>query len=130
MIIGKKIYKNVNKEIIEEIQKHLETWCRDKSYDVFEVIVVLYELYNNGVKNSKKPVEIVVKLYSHSIVIRVKDQGEGFNVKEELSVSECDLKKNIQKESGRGIYIVRSFVSQIYYNKKGNQVVVKIKEEK
>ncbi|HKL41801.1 MAG TPA: ATP-binding protein [Clostridia bacterium] len=130
MLIEKKVYKNVDNEIIEEIKAHLEKWCDDRFYDGFEIIVVLYELYNNGIKYSEKPIEIIIKLYSHSIVMRVKDQGEGFNVQEKLNVNACDLKKNIHKPCGRGIYIVKNFVSQIYYNKKGNQVVVKIKENK
>lgn len=130
MIIEKKVYLNVDNEMIEEVKTYLENWCVDKSYNSFEVIVVLYELYNNGVKYSKEQVNIIIKLYPHSIVIRINDQGNGFNAKEKLKVSACDLKKNIHKPCGRGIYIVKQFVSQIYYNKKGNHVIVKIKENK
>lgn len=130
MIIEKKVYINVNNEILEEIKTCLEGWCADKSYNSFEVIIVLYELYNNGIKYSKEQVNIIIKLYTHSIIIRVNDQGKGFNAKEKLKVNACDLKKNIHKPCGRGIYIVKKFVSQIYYNKKGNHVIVKIKENK
>lgn len=130
MLVEKNIYKNVDNEMMEKIKARLENWCHDKSYNNFEVIVVLYELYNNGIKYSNKPVDIIIKLYKKSIVIRVNDQGKGFNVKEKLNINTCDLKKNIHKPCGRGIYIVKNFVSQICYNKNGNQVVVRIKENK
>ena len=130
MLIEKKVYKNVDNEIMEKIKMYLEHLCENRFYNSFEVIVALYELYNNGFKYSNKPVDIIIKRYKSSIVIRVNDHGKGFNVKEKLNVSTCDLKKNIHKPCGRGIYIVKEFVSKIYYNKKGNQVVVKIKENK
>ena len=127
MLVEKNIYKNVTEEKIEEIKALLEKKCESRAYDVFEVIVVLYELYNNAIKYSSGAVEIIVKFYNNSIVIRVNDQGEGFNAKERLKISTCDLQKNIHKPSGRGIFIVKKFVSKIYYNTKGNNVIVKIK---
>lgn len=128
MLVEKKIYKNVDNEIMANIRIFIKTWCQDKSYNSFEIIVVLYELYNNSAKHSKKNITIILKFYERSIVIRVNDDGEGFNVKDKLNVNSNDLKKNIHKSCGRGIYIVKNFVSQIYYNKKGNQVIVKINE--
>jgi anti-sigma regulatory factor (Ser/Thr protein kinase) len=130
MLIRKKEYKNVTQSTIEEIKSVLERWCENKSFNAFEVIVVLYELYNNAIKYSKDDVDIIIKRYSHGIVIRVNDQGEGFNARERLKISTWDLKQNIDKPCGRGIYIVKNFVSRIYYNKKGNNVVVKIKERR
>lgn len=129
MLIEKKVYKNVNREIVEDIKEYLEKWCESRPYNAFEVIVVLYELYNNAVKYSNDEVDIILKFYKHSIVIRVNDQGEGFKASEWLKISTCDLKRNINKPCGRGIYIVKNFVSKIYYNSKGNSVIVKINSE-
>jgi serine/threonine-protein kinase RsbW len=126
MLIEKKVYNNVNREVMEEIKDYIEKWCANKLYNTFEVIVVLYELYNNAVKYSDDAVDIILKFYKNSIVIRVDDQGDGFKANEWLKISTCDLKKNINKPCGRGIYIVKNFVSKIYYNAKGNSVVVKI----
>ena len=128
MLIEKREYKNVNQEKIESIREFLEEWCEDKSYNTFEVIVVLYELYNNAVKYSNAQIDIRIKLYPQAIVIRINDLGQGFDVKKRLDITTCDLKKNIHQPYGRGIYIVKNFTSRIYYNKKGNNVVVKIKK--
>lgn len=130
MLVEKKVYNNVNRERIEEIRAQLESWCEFRPYNTFEVIVVLYELYNNAIKYSDKAVDVILKFYKNSIVIRVNDQGEGFNAKERLRINTCDLQKNIHKPCGRGIYIVKEFVSEIYYNTKGNNVIVKIKAER
>lgn len=130
MLIEKKVYRNVNREIIDEIKDYLEKWCENKSFDAFEIVVVLYELYNNAVKYSDQAVDIILKFYKNSIVIRVNDEGEGFKADEWLKISTCDLKRNIDKPCGRGIYIVKNFASKVYYNSKGNNVIVKIKADK
>ena len=128
MLIEKKVFKAVDKKIIKKIKNILEKWCEDKGYTTFEVIVVLYELYNNAATYSKNQVDVFIKFYSQSIVIRINDQGSGFNAKEKLKISKSDLNQKICKSSGRGIYIVKNFVSDICYNEKGNNVIVRIKE--
>ena len=130
MLNKKLVYKNVTVKTMESIKITLEQWCEANAYNAFEVIVVLYELYSNAAAYSNGEIEIIIKFYSKAIVMRVKDQGEGFNAKEKLKISDCDLKKNIRKPCGRGLYIVKTFASDIYYNKKGNHVLVRIKENK
>lgn len=130
MLNKKLIYKNVTLQTIESIEQTLKKWCEDKSYKAFEVIIVLHELYNNAADYSNGEIDLFIKFYSKAVVIRINDQGKGFNAKQKLKISDCDLKENVHKTCGRGIYIVKAFVSDIYYNQKGNNVLVRIKENK
>ncbi|MCX7797409.1 MAG: ATP-binding protein [Melioribacter sp.] len=60
-----------------------------------------------------KVVKIKVEVNESKIVIRIKDQGKGFDIN---SVPDPTKEENILKESGRGIHIMKSFLDELHYN--------------
>ena len=66
--------------------------------------------------NITKSVEIGVKCESNSISIDIRDEGMGFDP---LEVEDPTQGLNIKKESGRGIYIIRSLCDSIEFKNNG-----------
>ena len=67
----------------------------------------------HGNKSDKsKTVKITVKVDDEKMTISLLDQGEGFNVNE---VPDPTKPENILKDHGRGIHIMRSFLSELSY---------------
>jgi serine/threonine-protein kinase RsbW len=78
----------------------------------------------HGNKNDlSKQVSIVIDCNNTEINIEIEDEGEGFDL---TNVNNPTLRENINKESGRGIFIIRNLSEKIEYNQKGNLVQLKM----
>ena len=78
----------------------------------------------HGNKNDlNKKVSIVVNCNNEEINIQIEDEGDGFDVG---NVNNPTLPENINKESGRGIFIIKNLSEKTEYNEKGNQVQLKM----
>lgn len=78
----------------------------------------------HGNKNDlNKQVSIIAECNNEEIDIQIEDEGEGFDIN---NVNNPTLKENINKESGRGIFIIKNLSDKIEYNEKGNQVQLKM----
>lgn len=64
-------------------------------------------------KDKNKKIGITIKVNDSQMTIIIKDEGKGFNVNE---VPDPTKPENILKDSGRGIHIMRSFLSDLRYN--------------
>ena len=87
----------------------------------FDVILVMREALTNAVKygsgeNSKKKVKYSLKIQDDSLIMKVEDEGEGFDWKKILKRS-LPLANS---SNGRGLAIMKSYFHIIEYNKKGN----------
>jgi len=63
------------------------------------------------------------------LIIRVKDDGLGFNTKEDNVLLKEDMyeeefDEQLEAEGGRGILLMRLFCDKIIYNAKGNEVLL------
>ena len=62
------------------------------------------------------------------LIIRVKDDGLGFNTKENILLKEDmyeeEFDEQLEAEGGRGILLMRLFCDKIIYNAKGNEVLL------
>lgn len=87
--------------------------------------IAVREAVANAIKHGnrqspEKDVEIEVALDPTEVVIRVRDQGEGFDltkVRDPLDPS------NILRPDGRGIFYMRSFMDEVDYSFSGGTVV-------
>ncbi|MGC3970693.1 MAG: ATP-binding protein [Pirellulales bacterium] len=53
--------------------------------------------------------------------MQVRDEGPGFKLEE---VPDCTEDENLEKCSGRGIMLMRNFMSHVEYNDSGNMVTM------
>ncbi len=103
---------------LADVDNFLEAILRDLKIDqsvIADIAISVSELVNNAIfhgnqNSSNKTVKIVVNRTKKGITVSVSDQGDGFNPDE---VEDPIAEKNLLKEVGRGIFIVRSLMDKV-----------------
>lgn len=125
----------VIKSEISELEK-VEKFINEilKEYDLDEkyfnrIYVCVSEAVLNSIKHGNKndknkTVSIGINCNMNEINVLVEDEGKGFNIKK---LKDPTLRKNLKKESGRGIFIIKNLSDKLEYNEKGNRIQFKIK---
>ena len=115
---------NVN-EVCEEVKKiSTENGFARSS---FVIQLLLREVLNNAVLHGNKgnPEKLVKCRVScddnNGMKIAVEDEGDGFEWRELVG-----RKVSTRASSGRGIAIMKQYGKEIWFNRKGNKVVIKI----
>lgn len=119
---------------VRDVLNHLQnTYGLIDDCMLFELKVILNELVLNAVKHGNqedenKLVNIVSGVNrSGEFILLVEDEGTGYDyrcVQDRNKLCEdfpelCNI-----REAGRGLMIVRSLCDKIYFNKKGNRIVI------
>ena len=91
------------------------------------VYLGLSEAVNNAIihgnnLNSEKQVYILIYYFEGILMIEVKDEGEGFPFD---YIEDPTIDKNLKKESGRGIFLIRNIADNIQYFDGGRSVAIK-----
>lgn len=94
--------------------------------DCFGVRLALEEALVNAIKHGNrmdpdKKVYIACDLTAEEITVVIEDQGDGFKLEEVPDPTEDD---NLEKPGGRGIMLIRSFMTGFDYNDKGNRLTM------
>ena len=81
----------------------------------FAIVMAVREAVTNAMvhgnqEDETKSVEVIFNCLGNSLEIEVSDQGEGFDP---TSVPDPTDPANILKTSGRGIFLMRSFMDQV-----------------
>ncbi len=94
--------------------------------EVFGIHLAVEEAIVNAIKHGNqddptKFVEVSIKLSKDRMSIQVTDQGNGFNP---ADVPDPTADENLELPSGRGLMLMRSFMSHVEYNDCGNSVTM------
>jgi serine/threonine-protein kinase RsbW len=91
---------------------------------VREGVVNAYN-YGNQQDQSKK-ISITVEFDPEKMVIRILDEGPGFELNE---VPDCLAEENLMRTSGRGLFLMRAFMDdfQVHRNPAGGAELVMVK---
>ena len=86
--------------------------------DCFAIRLAMEEALTNAIKHGncfdpEKRVELTYLFDDESVTITICDQGEGFMPGE---VPDCRLDENISKVSGRGIMLMKAYMSEVKYS--------------
>jgi serine/threonine-protein kinase RsbW len=113
------------REVIDEVLRQLEALCWNDR-DRFGVRLALEEAVINAMKHGNhfdetKSVAIVCRMTPELLHIEIADEGQGF-VPEE--VPDPTDPENLDKPSGRGIVLIRNFMSRVAYIDQGTRVVM------
>ena len=89
-----------------------------------KVLVAVLEAVNNAISHGNKfsPdkfVNISLKCKGSKFTVKVKDEGHGFSHE---NIPDPTLPENIEKISGRGVFLMTKLADEIKFNKKGNSV--------
>ena len=134
--------------LIEHLQRHLPGWSDKDRLQIgmamdealinamhhgnLEVDSSLrnddYENYYDKVRERKcKPpfcyrrVRLEAEFSDQHLCVQISDEGPGFDPK---TIPDCRSEENLNKVSGRGLFLIRSFMDQVAHNQNGNQITM------
>lgn len=115
----------ITSEIIEPLLTRLqgEQW---PDRDVFGVHLAIEEALVNAIKHGNqgdlaKAVHVAFRLNDQCVQVEIADEGPGFNP---AAVPDPTTADHVDMPNGRGIMLMRSFMTQVDYNERGNRVVM------
>lgn len=100
--------------------------------DLFGVRLALEEALVNAIKHGnrmdpKKQVHVNCQVHEDRVCIVIEDEGTGFDVND---VPDPTSDENLDKPGGRGIMLMRAFMSRVEYNEVGNRLLMeKVRDE-
>ncbi len=77
-------------------------------------------------KDSTKPITLIFKQHN-DFVFEIVDQGDGFDYNNRPDPTST---QNIEKSSGRGLFIIEHFADQIIWHNNGRHIVICLKKSK
>ena len=94
--------------------------------DTFGIKLALEEALVNAIKHGNgmdpdKNVRVCCEINGERVLIVDDDEGEGFDPADVPDPTEDD---NLEKPSGRGLMLMRAFMTRIEYNDRGNRVLL------
>jgi serine/threonine-protein kinase RsbW len=97
--------------------------------EIFAIHLAAEEAIVNGIVHGNKldpakRVHVSCLVSPDLVRIEVIDEGPGFDP---ASVPDCTLDERLDVPSGRGVMLMRSFMTRIEYNAKGNAVLLEKK---
>ena len=115
-----------NLTIVEKLVDELSDTIKFDSDMYANLLVSVTEAVKNSIVHGNKE-DITKKVSIHysytesSITFIIKDNGNGFN---HYQIADPTLPDNLEKETGRGIFLMNSLTDQVIYNDKGNEVTL------
>ena len=76
--------------------------------------------------NSQKQIVVEFSFDDRILEISVADEGDGFDF---MNVPDPILENNLKKESGRGIFLMRSCADRVVFDLNGSKVYIQFKTE-
>lgn len=121
MVTSSKLVIPSNIDKIEEAATFVEEAANKMKFsetDIDNIVIAITEAISNAIihanKNDvKKKVTIEISLNHDSMITKVMDEGPGFNLKKIEDPLHPD---NLLKESGRGIFILKSLLDSVDYS--------------
>lgn len=113
--------RRVLEEVLEQLERH--SWYEQ---EVFGVRLAMEEAIVNAIKHGNrhdldKNVHVTCRLSPTRFWIQITDEGPGFRPDD---VPDCTAEEYIERDCGRGIMLMRCFMTHVEYKNSGNTVVM------
>lgn len=110
---------------IGSIHARVEDELRRRGYDqaaMFAIRLALEEGINNGFRHGNKSdpdksVKLHCRIDDHEVLLEIEDEGSGFDPS---TVPDPTDEENIEIPSGRGIMLIRAYMTEVSYVPPGN----------
>lgn len=117
--------RGASRRIMEELLDQLATHGWPQS-DVFAIHLAVEEAITNAIVHGNKldeskTVHVACRVTPTLVQIEVTDQGPGFDPS---SIPDCTLEERLDVPNGRGVMLMRSFMTKLEYNAEGNRVLM------
>ncbi len=108
-------------QLLEQMQ--LQGW---QDHDVFAVHLAVEEALVNAIKHGNrkdatKSVVVSMTVSPEQVTVAITDEGEGFNPSDVPDPTDED---NLELPSGRGLMLMRTYMTSVAFNQAGNRVVM------
>ncbi|HJZ60138.1 MAG TPA: ATP-binding protein [Gemmataceae bacterium] len=113
------------RRIQSEIEEALQA-SQFGEHEIFAIKLALEEALVNAIKHGNqmdpaKKVQVSYRITSERFDIRITDEGPGFNPDD---VPDPTLPENLERGSGRGVFLIRGFMTEVQYHGCGNTVTM------
>lgn len=120
-----------SQSFLPKVDEYLERRLRRAGFDknlVVDIAIAVTEAVNNAIQHGnhsdpRKSVTIRLALNPDLIAIEVEDQGKGFDPARLPNPLE---RQNLLKEAGRGLFIVRSLMDEVSFEKRPTGMLVRL----
>lgn len=97
--------------------------------EIFTIKLSLEEAVTNAVKHGNKfdrnlRVRVRVQAEERYLSMEVEDEGEGYDVR---SIPDPTRNENINKDSGRGVFLIKTLMDEVSFLKHGRLIRMKKK---
>jgi anti-sigma regulatory factor (Ser/Thr protein kinase) len=118
--------QDTRKDVLSTLIKIISESGVSLTVTIDELFLCLDEAVTNAMEhgnrwNSAKSVRIIVELDKAALIVRVSDEGDGFDV---LSFRESMQSRDKLSIRGRGLFIIGQYC-HISWNQKGNELILK-----
>ena len=109
----------LQQKLLSEVQQ--AGYCEDSC---FAIRLALDEALCNAVKHGNqldpsRKVQVDYEIDEESVKIIVTDEGDGFNPGQ---LDDPTQGNNLERPSGRGVMLIKAYMSEVRYNDRGNRV--------
>lgn len=109
--------------LVGELLKHLEQ-AEWSMADSFAIHLAAEEAIVNAIKHGNKlspdkSVEVEFKVGPKCVSMEITDEGPGFDPE---AVPDPTLDENLDVPSGRGVMLIKAYMTEVRYNERGNSV--------
>lgn len=114
----------------ENMAKELDRYEGDREELANRINTVLTEALVNAIKHANpadtaKEILVRIRISAKELAIRVFDSGDGFDLKK---VPDPCVDSDLLKESGLGLFIIRSLMDSVVYRKANGRNVLEMKK--
>jgi serine/threonine-protein kinase RsbW len=114
-------YNDLAQEILDALAKY--NWTKEH---LFGVQMALEEALSNAVRHGNKhdPTKLVhvdCELAPQRFYIKIRDEGEGYDP---CKVPDCCAEENLEAPGGRGLALMRAYMTRVELSDKGRCVVM------
>jgi serine/threonine-protein kinase RsbW len=111
------------------IQEQIEQLLQERQahdHDIFSIRLALEEALVNAIKHGNqsdpaKKVRVSYRLLADRFEVAISDEGTGFNPDD---VPDPTAAENLERPCGRGLMLMRHYMSEVHYNDRGNAVTM------
>ena len=111
------------------IQEQVEQLLQEREahdHDIFSIRLAMEEALINAIKHGNqmdrsKKVEVSYRLHADRFEVAIVDEGEGFDP---TDVPDPTAIENLERPCGRGLMLMRHYMSEVQYNARGNAVTM------
>jgi serine/threonine-protein kinase RsbW len=112
--------------VVEMVRRQVADMRFDERHVMLNVPVALTEALSNAILRGNgdqpgKHVHVRVFVTAHRLVMEVKDEGRGFDI--DLCMRDPTSPENVEREDGRGLFLMRSLMDSVERFDEGGNVV-------